>query len=147
VAALKRPESVLVVVHDRALNCLLLERAHPTGFWQSITGSLEWGETPAAAAAREVIEETGLQPGRLRDAHVVRTFPILPEWRARYGPGVTETAEHRWYLEVASRAEIALKPEEHRAYRWLPLPEAIGIASSWTNREALEALAARVAPP
>lgn len=143
-AAHKRPESVLVVVHDPVFRCLMLERVRPVGFWQSVTGSLEWGETPAEAAARELVEETGLEPAALRDARVVRTFPILPEWQARYGPGVTENAEYRWYLEVDAGAEITLRPEEHRAYRWLPLPEAIAIASSWTNREALEALASRV---
>ena len=36
-------ESVLVVVLQRARDCLLLERTHPGGFWQSVTGSPSLG--------------------------------------------------------------------------------------------------------
>ncbi|HSQ05275.1 MAG TPA: dihydroneopterin triphosphate diphosphatase, partial [Burkholderiales bacterium] len=35
----KKPVSVLVVVHTRDLQVLLLERADRPGFWQSVTGS------------------------------------------------------------------------------------------------------------
>ncbi|HET8697078.1 MAG TPA: dihydroneopterin triphosphate diphosphatase [Gammaproteobacteria bacterium] len=141
----KRPESVLVVIHTRALECLLLERVQPKGFWQSVTGSLRWDETPAEAAAREVREETGLDPAGLRDAHVQSSFPILPEWRARYGEGVDTNVEHLWYLELPAPRDVVLAPREHVRYGWLPLEEAIRKVSSWTNREALERLRAAAA--
>jgi dihydroneopterin triphosphate diphosphatase len=136
----KRPESVLVVIHTRALECLLLERVRPTGFWQSVTGSLRWDETPAEAAAREVREETGLDAAALCDAHVRRTFPILPEWRTRYGADVRENVEHLFYLELPAKRDVTLHPSEHVASEWLPIAEAIARVSSWTNREALERL-------
>jgi dATP pyrophosphohydrolase len=139
--AFRRPESVLVVVHTRGLECLLLERVAPAGFWQSVTGTIGWTETPADAAAREVVEETGLDPAGLRDAAVTRRFPILPEWRSRYAPDVAENTEHLWYLELEDRQPVTLDPSEHRACRWLPLDEAIAAATSWTNREALQRLA------
>ena len=137
----RRPESVLVVLHTPALECLLLERVVPRGFWQSVTGTLRWGETPAAAAAREVVEETGLVADALRETGIAHTFSILPEWRHRYAPGVTRNLEHLWYLEVAEPTEITLNAAEHCAYRWLPVAEAAGFVASWTNREALERLA------
>jgi dATP pyrophosphohydrolase len=136
----KRPESVLVVVHTRALQCLLLERVAPRGFWQSVTGSLRWDETPAECAARELREETGLDGAQLRDANVTRTFPIMPQWRARYAPGTVSNLEHRWYLEVAKPANIRIAAREHVAYEWLPLKAAIARVSSSTNRDALEQL-------
>ncbi len=138
--AFKRPESVLVVIHTPELECLLLERASPAGFWQSVTGSLEWGESVAAAAAREVREETGLDPAGLQDAGVQRSFPILAEWHARFAPEVSENVEHLWYLEVSAAVEIELNALEHSRYCWLPVAEAIERAWSWTNREGLERL-------
>ena len=43
----KQPLSVLVVIHTPALAVLLLERAAHPGYWQSVTGSQEEGETLA----------------------------------------------------------------------------------------------------
>jgi dATP pyrophosphohydrolase len=139
-AEFKRPESVLVVVYTSAFDCLLLERAEPRGFWQSVTGSLRAAETPAECAAREVQEETGLDASDLRDAHVQRTFPILPAWRSRYSPDVDSNLEHLWYLEVPEMRAVRLEPREHIAYLWLPLDAAIDKVASCTNREALQRL-------
>jgi len=140
VAEFRRPESVLVVVHTPELDCLLLERVEPRGFWQSVTGTLRWAETPAECAARELAEETGLAPFGLRDAHVQRRFPILPAWRSRYAPGVDSNVEHHWYLEVPEVRAVQLEPTEHSAYLWLPADAAIEKVASWTNREALQRL-------
>lgn len=140
VANFRRPESVLVVVHTPTLDCLLLERVEPRGFWQSVTGTLRSAETPAEGAARELQEETGLAAQGLRDAHVQRSFPILPAWRSRYAPGVESNVEHRWYLEVPEVCSVHIEPTEHAAYLWLPVDAAIEKVASWTNREALQSL-------
>src|SRR5690606_10646652 len=107
---------------------------------QSVTGSLHWDETPADAAAREVVEETGLEPAGLRDARETRRFEIFPEWRRKYAPGVTENLEHWFYLEVSAPVPVVLSPREHRRHAWLALEAAVERVSSWTNREALERL-------
>lgn len=135
-----RPESVLVIIHTPERQCLLLERLRPGGFWQSVTGTMRWDEAPVKTAAREVDEETGLDADGLVDAHVQRRFPILPEWRDRYSQDVTENLEHLWFLPVRKVCPITLNAEEHSAYRWLELEEAIVSVTSWTNREALERL-------
>ncbi len=138
----RRPESVLVVIHTPPGDCLLLERRRPAGFWQSVTGSLEWGESPAAAARREVMEETGLAAMNLVDAGLSHTFTILPQYRDQYGPGVTENVEHVWYLQVPATGPVRLDPAEHSTYCWLSHADAIQRVSSWTNREALKRLGA-----
>ena len=137
----KRPESVLVVVHTRAGEVLLMNRARPKGFWQSVTGSLAPGETPREAAVRELFEETGLREARrLVDWRHEARFPIIHPWRARYAPGVHYNREHWFGLELPGRRLIRLNPEEHLAARWLAIPEAARRATSWTNRDAILSL-------
>jgi dATP pyrophosphohydrolase len=137
----KRPESVLVVVYTQDGKVLLLRRKTPADFWQSVTGSLEWNETPEQAARRELFEETGLQDnGRLQDCRVTNEFPILPAWRARYAPDVQSNTEHVFSLQLPCAQEIRLSENEHVEYCWLPAPEAAERAFSWTNRDAINAL-------
>lgn len=137
----KRPESVLVVVHTRAGEVLLLERHTPPGWWQSVTGSLEDGELPRAAAVRELREETGLAANGLIDLGMRARFTIAPAWRARFAPGVTENLEHAFSITLAAPVEIRLDPLEHLRFEWLPLADALQRASSHTNRAAIERVA------
>ena len=142
--AYKRPESVLVVLHDGQGRALMLERVSPPGFWQSVTGSLEEGETPFATALREVAEETGilLAPEELKDWHTQNEYEIYEHWRHRYAPGVTRNTEHVFSARISAARPVHLSAREHRAHRWLPLAEAANLAFSPSNREALLRLAA-----
>ncbi len=140
----KRPISVLVVVFTRAGEFLLLDRVHPPHFWQSVTGSLRPGETPRAAALRELREETGLSGGAdLMDLHQSRLFPIKRAWRKRYSKGVCFNRERWFALPLPARRTIRLAPDEHCGYRWLPPERAARLTGSWTNRDAIRLLATR----
>jgi dATP pyrophosphohydrolase len=134
----KRPESVLVVVATVAGEVLMLRRTRPADFWQSVTGSQRWGESPRQAALRELREETGIQGGAaLVDLGRNVRFPILPAWRPRYGPAVQYNLEHWFALRLPARRMIRHHLEEHGEERWLPWPQAARLATSWTNREAI----------
>ena len=134
----KRPESVLVVVYTLAGEVLMLNRIRPRGFWQSVTGSLKWGEKAPQAAERELFEETGLRAsGRLINARHVERFPILPAWHGRFSPAVHYNLEHRFYFQLPTHRLITLSRSEHSQMRWLPLMAASRLASSWTNRDAI----------
>jgi dATP pyrophosphohydrolase len=145
----KIPESVLVVVHTPALDVLLLERAEPAGFWQSVTGSKDTpDESWAATAVREVAEETGIDaagPGcRLRDWGVENVYEIYPRWRHRYAPGVTHNRERVFGLCVPAGTPVRIAPREHRAWRWLPWREAADACFSPSNAEAVLQLPQRL---
>jgi dATP pyrophosphohydrolase len=136
----KRPESVLVVVYTRSGKVLLLRRADHPEFWQSVTGSMEWGdEQPAETAARELREETGIvvAPAQLTDWDMQQRYEIFPQWRYKYAPGVTTNTEHFFSLELADEQPVTLSPGEHSEYAWVGFDAAVGRVFSWTNRDAL----------
>lgn len=134
----KHPESVLVLVYTEAGEVLLLRRRQPDDFWQSVTGSLEVGETPAQAARRELFEETGIEAGAaLIDCQTSNRFPILPAWRARYAPEVSHNTEYLFRLCLPQFSEIQIDPAEHYDYQWLDRKSAAALASSYTNRAAI----------
>jgi len=134
----KRPESVLVVIYTAEGEVLMLERQQPAGYWQSVTGSLEWGEVAPAAAVREVREETGLDVAQtLLDCGYSNRFEIIPAWRARYAPDVRVNTEHVFAVQYATRRAVHINPAEHVGYQWLPRDQAVARASSRTNREAI----------
>jgi len=140
---LKIPISVLVVIYKSNRDVLLIERADRAGFWQSVTGSLDaLDEDLALAAAREVFEETGiavnqLPIGALQNMHHQIEYEIYPEWRFRYGPGVTRNTEHWFALQVPEDIEVKLAPREHVAYEWLPFEGAAKKCFSRSNGEAI----------
>jgi len=147
-AAFKIPESVLVVIHTPALAVLLLERADFAGYWQSVTGSRACADEPLArTCAREVAEETGLvrPAAEFEDWQYTNRYPIYPQWRRRYAPGVAHNVEHLFGLRVASPFAPRLAAREHRRWQWLNWREAADVCFSWTNAQAIRLLAYRAA--
>jgi dATP pyrophosphohydrolase len=139
----KLPVSVLVVVHTRELEVLLLERVARPGFWQSVTGSLDRLDEPLAEAAlREVREETGVEApaASLRRWPLTYTFEIYPQWRHRFAAGTTHNTEHVFSVELPNKQPVTLAADEHVASLWLPWREAAARCFSWSNRDAIALL-------
>jgi dATP pyrophosphohydrolase len=136
----RRPESVLIVIYTAGGDFLLLERRRPPGFWQSVTGSLEWGEPADAAARREVIEETGITQGVLVNLQWTQVYEILPAFGKVYAPGITLNLEHAFSLRLPQQVPVVLSDSEHVRYRWVPAMEAPDAVSSSTNRAVIAEL-------
>ena len=140
---MKIPISVLVVIHKSNGEVLLIERADKANFWQSVTGSVDsLDEDLGVAAAREVLEETGidvdtLPVGSLQNMHHQIEYEIYPQWRHRYAPGVTKNTEHWFSLLVPDGTQVQLAPREHVAYQWLPFTNAASKCFSRSNGEAI----------
>lgn len=142
----KIPVSVLVLVHTRDLDVLLLERADRPGYWQSVTGSQDAGESLMVTAQRELAEETGLKAaqGDLLDWQLQNRYEIYAHWRHRYAPGVTHNTEHVFSLMLPEQRPVVLAPREHLAFAWLPWREAADRVFSWSNAEAIRELPGRM---
>jgi dATP pyrophosphohydrolase len=140
---------VLVVIHNAALDVLLIRRAdyptHEGEFWQSVTGSKDTGaEDFAGTARREVLEETGIDcrlgaplAHALQDWQLENVYDIYPRWQHRYAPGVTRNTEHLFGLQVPAGTAVRLNPREHSAWQWLPWQEAARRCHSASNAEAI----------
>lgn len=145
-ATFKIPVSVLVVIHTPDCRVLLMERADHPGFWQSVTGSQDEGETLRETAVREVREETGLDANAfpLTDWQVRNEYEIYREWRWRYAPGVTRNTEHVFSLCLPEAMPVKLSAREHTAFEWLPSDQAADKVFSWSNAKVLRALPERL---
>ena len=128
-----------MVVHTTT-EALLIKRVDHESFWQSVTGSLEWHESPSQAAVRELEEETSITEIALRSTGIRRSYEIAEAWRSRYQPGVTRNYETLYYCQLDHPKNITLNPDEHIDYVWMPIAEAQHNVYSWSNRLALNAL-------
>ena len=140
--AYKIPISVLVVIYTINRDILLLERADHPGYWQSITGSQDPGESLWQTAIREIKEETGLiaDQFKLKDWGIQNQYEIFQEWRWRYAPGVIHNTEHVFGLELPEITPISIATREHLSFIWLPWHEAAEKVFSWSNAEAIRKL-------
>lgn len=135
----KIPVSVLVIIHTADLQVLLLERADHPGYWQSVTGSQDPGETLQQTAVREVAEETGLNAAdyALTDWRIENRYEIYEEWRWRYGPDVRFNTEHVFGLCLPDKVPIRIAAREHLNSVWLPWQQAAEKVFSSSNAEAI----------
>ena len=141
----KQPRSVQVVIFSehagRRLYLLLRRVLSHGGFWQSVTGSLEEGETHLQAAVREVREETGFtaKENELIDLGVTNVFEIAELWRPRYAPGVTRNEEICFALQV-QHGGVEIDSLEHDEYVWVDYDAAVEMLYWESNRRTVAAV-------
>jgi dATP pyrophosphohydrolase len=131
-----------VVGHERSY--LLLQRNERPerglpDFRQGISGALEPGESFAAAALRDVREETGIDLASVSDAGFHHFFPVRPEWRESYGPEREVVEEHIFYGLVEPSTEPVLS-EEHKSWRWCSPEQATRLLAFGSNAACLQAV-------
>ena len=80
------------------------------GFWCTITGRVEAGETEAVAVVREVLEETGLR---------VRPVEEIARTDTRDG----SASIHWWVVGSLDDAPARLLGDEHTELRWVSVEE------------------------
>jgi 8-oxo-dGTP pyrophosphatase MutT (NUDIX family) len=138
----RRPEEVVIVVRrpsESGIEYLVLLRSpEKLGYWHLVAGGVDWDEEPAAAAARELEEETGLvtvpQPlgGSLAYDLAGDPEPV----RARF-PAGTERITVWPFLADAPMGWDPELDEEHVAAQWAEQDAAIALLRYPEPREAI----------
>jgi dihydroneopterin triphosphate diphosphatase len=99
------------------------------GSWEAVHGHIEEGEDPAAAAKREMSEETGLVPARLYNLSRVESF---------YQHRLDEVALVPVFAAVVPATATVRIGTEHDRFEWLD-PEAARSRFTWPReRRALD---------
>ncbi len=122
------PGGAAVVALDAAgRTCLLRQYRHAAGGWldELPAGKLDGGEPPLRCAQRELEEEAGV---------VAQRWDKLGEFYS--SPGVLTEVIHLYLARDLSPTRA--RPEEHEVFeaRWVPLAEAVGLATGGSLRDA-----------
>ncbi|HEX8408327.1 MAG TPA: lipoyl(octanoyl) transferase LipB [Thermoanaerobaculia bacterium] len=133
---------VKVLVHDGDRVLLLHRKPERGNFWQPVTGTIEEGEPPLAAARRELVEETG-QHGDPQPLGLTQSFMIESQWLESRYPSPVIASETGFESRIDSRVPVRVDPEEHDQWGWFTFAEAYDRIKWTDDREALERLAAR----
>jgi len=107
-----------VAVLVRRRDEVLLLRHAVRGYWHVVAGVVEDGESFAAAAARELREESGLVPEvPLRRLDLVQRYPVAADESDQYPAGVNAVELETYVADAPDDWEPTLN-EEHSAHRW-----------------------------
>jgi 8-oxo-dGTP pyrophosphatase MutT (NUDIX family) len=103
-----------VVTDDQRRALLIWRHRFITGLWgwEMPMGRINQGESPADAAAREVEEETGWRPARLK-----------PLAYAQPAAGIMDAAHHLFVADRATRIGRPADAFESTRIEWIPLAE------------------------
>ncbi len=120
---------VVYRMHDGQPLYLLIRDSYKN--WGFPKGHIEKGEQPAAAAVREVGEETGLG-----DVEVRGDIDVI-DWYFRFRGRLIHKVCHFFLMETSATRTCPQRAEGISACKWVPFDEAVSRISYGNAREIL----------
>lgn len=108
------------------------------GFFQPVTGKVEFKEDLLDAAKREVEEETGITK-YLKIVEDFYSFKYPIPGRLKYKVSFKEFEEHVFAMEISPEDNIKIS-DEHEEYKWCNYNDAYDMIEFETNKYALKKL-------
>ena len=144
---MKYRKSVFVVVYTKTgqgIRYLLLKRKLHWRGWEFPKGGIELSETRKSAVKRELLEETGLSPLKIRKFGFSGKYKYKKKLLDRSG-----LKGQRFYLYSAEvkMGKVKLDKKEHNGFAWVDFPRAfkmikwpnqkksLKIVNSWLNKK------------
>ena len=127
--------SVGIVVRNKEGNLWVGARFDMPGMvWQFPQGSIDEGETPAQAAARELFEETGIKSCDFvaqTEQWLRYDYPPDIRVRDRVSGDTLRGKDQKWFLHDfhGDDQEIVIdrEPQEFKAWKWMPAQEIVSL--------------------
>jgi len=122
-----------IVFHNENENPCFLLLLYGAGHWDLPKGHIEGNENEMQTMFRELKEETGLEKDQLE---------LIPGFREQIhyfykSKNKTVFKEVVFFLVKAKHSNIKLS-HEHKAFKWLPIEEALQTATFKTAKQLLE---------
>lgn len=121
-------EGIIFRKTDSGVELLLLKRSpEDGGFWQPLTGTLEFGESLKNCLVRELMEETGI-------SHILDISEEI--YRFNWEKNNFYIVELVYLIQVDRSANVVLS-NEHKDFIWCNFSEAFTMLGQENNKNAL----------
>jgi 8-oxo-dGTP pyrophosphatase MutT (NUDIX family) len=133
-----RPSVFIVTYYldkNNSLIYLVQKRKKHWKGWEFPKGGIERFETKRHTVKRELKEETGLKPIKIKNHHKKGKWFYNQELKDR--PGIKGQTWHLFSVQVKN-GKLSIDKKEHYSLKWLPYSKALKILTHKNQKECLK---------